>query len=633
MPSYDISEETVFSIGYPSQPSASSSLWSNSGFNYDWAIAGKPFLSIASDEFQLIRSFVQVNKQQFDNRNDPGEQTLSGWWLRSQYDFGCGAGQTFFEPTHPSESSQDPRVTRKFKSSYNVNVWTPGQATLLPSMSQLFASTGDTEVVTASNGTTSYVYGLTGTGVSRSDGTTTTTITGWASTPTGLASTGNAVLGFYSTGIDISVTTGTTATTLWTHSLGAGNGWFVKERIIAAFGSDLYSLGLGGGSIGTSERVFQATGTSNSITWVSATAAPDSILVAGNRGLQGFIYKFSLASNGTTTALTAGYTVAELPPGETIRDINVYLGTYLTLVTSAGVRIGTVNSDGGVTYGPLSYTGTAQGHSVGRDRFIYVGVTDAGNATSGCIRLDLSEIDSTGRAAWANDVDTGVSGEVDAVCSFGTTDRIVIGVHGQGIYIASATQLAATGYLTTSRVRYSTLEPKTFQIISVRANVDNGSIGVSSLDVNDSATSLYTLNSTSQSAEIGFASTSPVEYASAKFDFARSSTDATKGPTLRGWQMKALPAVTRKQQWRIPFLCFDSEQDRFGNRSGYTGSAIERYEALRAALLTGVPVSLQDLIAAETFTVLVEDVQFYQTSPPQNANGFGGVLIVQCREL
>ena len=168
--------------------------------------------------------------------------------------------------------------------------------------------------------------------------------------------------------------------------------------------------------------------------------------------------------------------------------------------------------------------------------------------------------------------------------------------------------------------------------MAVKGNTVNGSISVYSTDYEGYSTSLYVL-SAAESAEFGFNDTSPTEYVTVRFDFARSSTDATKGPTLRGWQTKALPAVARKQQWRLPLLCFDNEQDRFGNKSGNNGNAIERYQSLRASLLNGLPVLLQDLVSNESYNVLVEDVQFYQTSPPRNASGFGGVAIIQCREL
>jgi hypothetical protein len=363
------------------------------------------------------------------------------------------------------------------------------------------------------------------------------------------------------------------------------------------------------------------------------TAAPGAILAAGYRGSRSAIYSFKLKDDGTVDALAAPVTVAEMPNGETISGIRVYLGAFITIVTSSGVRIGTVSADGTCTFGPLTYSNsTVYGDTAAYDRFIYVGASDVGNGTAGCIRIDLSEMDDAGRCAWANDVDTGVTGAVDAVYMFGTTDRVIIGINASGVYQSSTTNLVATGQIIASNIRYSTLEPKTFQLMAAKGNTVNGSISIYSTDYEGYSTSLYVL-SAAESAEFGFNDTSPTEYVTIRFDFARSSTDSTKGPSLRGWQTKALPAVARKQQWRLPLLCFDNEQDRFGNKSGAGSSAIERYQSLRAALLNGLPVLLQDLVSSESYNVLVDDVQFVQTSPPRNASGFGGVAIIVCREL
>jgi hypothetical protein len=80
-------------------------------------------------------------------------------------------------------------------------------------------------------------------------------------------------------------------------------------------------------------------------------------------------------------------------------------------------------------------------------------------------------------------------------------------------------------------------------------------------------------------------------------------------------------------------MCFDEETDRYGQRSGSPGAAQVRYSSLRNALISGTPVVLQDFMASETYTILIEDIQLTQTSPPRGASGLGGVLIVTCREL
>jgi hypothetical protein len=322
-----------------------------------------------------------------------------------------------------------------------------------------------------------------------------------------------------------------------------------------------------------------------------------------------------------------------LPVGEIVLGLFSYLGSYIVIMTNIGVRIGLLGGDGSVTYGPLSYTGATTGYAAGFDRFVYVGVSNVGSGNAGVIRLDLSNLDEAGRAAWAADLDTGETGAVDGVCTLGCTGRVVVGVNSQGIYEQHPTELVSSGFLYTGRVRYNTLENKSFRLMNVRRSELLGSVTVSSVTSEGTESTLYVYTSGSANQEFQVRPSSPVEYLSFKIELSRESTDATKGPEVSGWQVKALPAVPRKQQWRLPLLVFDQEQDRFGNKAGAVQSGLQRFQSLRNALLTGEPVTLQDLVYREQWTVLIEDLQFIQTSPPRNASGFGGVLVVTCREL
>ncbi len=54
-----------------------------------------------------------------------GEQSLTGWWFRSQSSFHLGQGIKYFEP------AQDESLRFQYKESKGVDVWTKGQATLI----------------------------------------------------------------------------------------------------------------------------------------------------------------------------------------------------------------------------------------------------------------------------------------------------------------------------------------------------------------------------------------------------------------------------------------------------------------------------------------------------------------------
>ena len=69
------------------------------------------------------------------------------------------------------------------------------------------------------------------------------------------------------------------------------------------------------------------------------------------------IYKFLLLDNGAGTLPTLGqaYEIASMPTGEHINVIKSYLGAYIGIGTTLGLRIGMLDANGDMTYGPLSY--------------------------------------------------------------------------------------------------------------------------------------------------------------------------------------------------------------------------------------------------------------------------------------
>lgn len=116
----DIVEGIPFVLSNPA-----GATYTASGYAYDVAINGLPFFIAASDDNPYRRVTAQYRKQQIDQSREPGEQTLTGWWLRSQSSFHYGQGIKFFEPI------QDESLRFQYTESKGMNVWTKGQATLL----------------------------------------------------------------------------------------------------------------------------------------------------------------------------------------------------------------------------------------------------------------------------------------------------------------------------------------------------------------------------------------------------------------------------------------------------------------------------------------------------------------------
>jgi hypothetical protein len=127
----DISEGLPFVLSNPS-----GATYTASGYAYDVAINGQPFFIAASDDNPYRRVTAQYRKQQIDQSREPGEQTLTGWWLRSQSSFHYGQGIKFFEPI------QDESLRFQYTESKGIDVWTKGQATLLKSVDSQHLTTG-----------------------------------------------------------------------------------------------------------------------------------------------------------------------------------------------------------------------------------------------------------------------------------------------------------------------------------------------------------------------------------------------------------------------------------------------------------------------------------------------------------
>ena len=114
--------------------------WQNTTEAYDVAIGGLPFIYAINDEREYVRQTAPYRKDQFDNQAEPGEQSLTGWWIRSQTSFHAGDGINFFDP-----EANDATGHYRFADSKGVNVWTKGQVTLLKNSTQTHNTTGAVE--------------------------------------------------------------------------------------------------------------------------------------------------------------------------------------------------------------------------------------------------------------------------------------------------------------------------------------------------------------------------------------------------------------------------------------------------------------------------------------------------------
>jgi hypothetical protein len=731
------SHAIAFDVGVVSD----SSVWQNTDIAYDVALGGMPFIYAISDNRPYIRQTAPFRKEQFDNQTEPGEQSLYGWWLRSQSSFHSGAGITFFDPALVSNEG-----TYRFADSRNVDVWTKGEVTLLNAVEEEHYITGATPSNLRPNQSLRSIQSSSIEGVLlrdefdiykiAQDGTVTQfldyvsgtddkvyamcddgTTAYWVTNDTGPAG---------DLEVNKKVLTGTTATPATVMFTGSGINVenavmeYVKERIVMCVNDKVYEFSTAATALPTA--VYTSTSPGNVFTSVAASGA--AIYVSQYNGIQSTILKFTLDSTGLMPTLSQAVVAAEMPAGEIIHKIFYYLG-YMLIGTSKGVRASVVSDvDGSINYGPLIvetdqpvYDFCARNHYIWMT--VGIGFTAATGAYPGLIRIDLSQQIEPLVFAYANDVYDGTSlGHETTACAFaGNTDRLVFAsaantvgetitnkeltsnvatlttasAHGldvgdevwvQGVdttfnstalftitsatattfsyaktasdvvstpvssptaianangyvSIESDTEKAASGYLTTGFIRYNTLEPKNFKRLLGRGDFTFGSMSLNTVDKDGTIYDVISYDATVPSVEVG--TTQPFnaqEFLAYKFDLFRDATDTTKGPTFKGYQIKATIATPRQRVIKFPVYCFDVETDKYNVMVGYLGRAFDRLSELEIIEENGDVVTWQDLTTGEFRQAVIEQINFTRLTPPDRGfSGYGGVVEITIRTV
>lgn len=714
---------------------ADTSVWQNTDIAYDTAIGGMPFIYAINDGSPYIRQTAPFRKEQFDNQTEPGEQSLTGWWIRSQSSFHGGAGINFFDPT-----GGEPNFAYRFTDSKGVNVWTKGQVTLLNSSTTSHITTTPVQ----SNGRAlqslrSIQWTLSGTtynGVLLHDGYDLDKIdsngneTDFVNYNSGADDKVYAVCDDGTNAYWVTNDTGpsgklevnkkplagnasTATTTLFTAAgITVTNACmeYVKERIVLCANNKVYEFAPSASSLPTAVY----THGDDDHLFTSITASGPAIYIAGFSGIQSNIYKFTLTTTtGSMPSLTSAITAAEMPVGEVVHKIYYYLG-YMLIGTSKGVRVAQVNDqDGSLAYGPLIFETSQPVYDfAARDHFIWcaAGV----DSDPGVYRIDLSTEIEPLRFAYAKDLyfDTATTYKTTSCAFLGNTDRlaysteagsqtavtnkaatsnvVTLTASGHGLvagdiiyaigvdtaidggpytvtsvttttvtftvtgagtiastasggfvgkagfnYLQNASQLIASGYLTTGYIRYNTLEPKNFKRLVGRGEFENGSMTLETVDKDGVEYDIISYDSSVPAVEVTTSQPPTAqEYLAYKFILFRSGTDSTLGPTFKGYQAKATIATPRQRVIRFPVYCFDVETDRYNVLVGYEGRAKDRLAALESIEEGGDLVTWQDLTTGESRQCVIEQISFARMTPPDRGfTGYGGILTITIRTV
>jgi hypothetical protein len=663
----DITENIPLNVGNP----GTSGFWSNNAEDYDVAVGGLPFFLAPTDQTPYQRETAPYRKDQFDNGSEPGEQSLTGWWIRSQSSFHVGNGIKFYDP------SAGEATKYRFADSQGVDVWTKGEVKLLKDVDSNHITTGavvgtdhqhptqhvrsiqyngtnavllldefDVDKIVPGaapvhfidyiSGTDRKVHAICDDGVNAYWITNKTVggnqrLTMFKKPLTGDSTTGSSnpsavgdVIQMFQSG-DTEIIYATME--------------FIKDRIILCINNKVYELA----TTATSLPSPVYTNPNTNYHYTSVAASGPAIYTAGHSGIYSTIQKYTLTTGGAMPTLTQAVVAAEFPAGEIVEKLYYYLG-YMMIGTSKGVRVATINDqDGSLAYGPLLFETSQPVYDfTARDRFVWC-ASGIGALDAGLIRIDLGQsIEGEPlRFAYANDLQVTQSAEhyTTGVTFIGTTNRLAFctayDTTDGAIYTESATVLRPTGYVTTGAIRYGTLEPKNFKLIRARGDFTHGAMDIYAIDSSNNQYTIITYNSAVGTPEAATTTPEgPQEYLSYKFTLSRSATSTSQGPVFKGYQAKALPATARQRVIQFPVWCFDVETDRYNVKTGYEGRAWERIQLLEDVEKLGDIVNVQDFTTGERVQALIEKVNFVRKTPPSGQfDGFGGLLLITVRTV
>jgi hypothetical protein len=652
----DITEDLPLNVGNP----GTSGFWTNSGEDYDVAFGGIPFFLAPTDTNPYQRETAPYRKDQFDSSKEPGEQSLTGWWIRSQSSFHIGQGIKFYDPSSGESSPY------RFADSQGVDVWTKGQVTLLKDVVQEHITTTAldtwerpfqhvrsiqwsgtngvllhdgydvdkveadgtvTDFIDYNSGTDYPVYGICDDGI-------------YAYWVTNVLNTGTPRLRIYKklltgvsgTGDILMISDNSTTITNAVME-------YVKDRIVLCVNGKVYEIAPNATSLPTPIYTHPNT----NYIYTSITASGPAIYTSGNAGIQSTVQKYTLGSNGSMPTLTSASVAAELPPGEIVFKIYYYLG-YMMIGTNKGMRAAIVSDqDGSLSYGPLIVETEQPCYDfAARDRFVWC-ATGIGTIDAGLIRLDLGQIieNEPLRFAYANDLQYTQTTEhhTTGVAFLGALNQLTFctayKTTNGNVYIEDASVLRASGYITTGFIRYGTLEPKNYKFIRARGTFTYGAMDIQSVDTDTNIYNIISYNSAVGTPEAATTQPEgPQEYISYKFTLSRSASSTSNGPVFKGYQAKALPATKRQRLIQFPVWCFDVETDRYNVQTGYEGRAWERIQILEDMEAAGDIVNIQDFTTGERIQAIIEKINFNRKTPPSGKfDGFGGLVLVTVRTV
>jgi len=602
---------------------------------YDVAITGLnpdtlseeaiPFLVGSSDDYPYIRESDGGVREQIDTTSEAGEQSLTGYWWRSQASFDLGCGVEYFD------TAKDESVARRFRDSCGV---------LLAQSDFSGTPSGEILKVTAAGVSTSLVDAI--------------------DAIYDLCTDGGYYYALKDDGIEKGLISGgshlqtvTLPEAAGENNVKRGRLAVMKDRLIVALSQETADEDVAVGKIYEFATSFTGDLPDPIYTvevpgwrWTGICEGPTAIYLGGYAGNTGRIYAITIDTSANPPTLETPYTVAELPQGEVVTSVISYMATYLVIGTNKGVRVATINPDSSLTMGPLSVkSDTPVWGLCAIGDYVYAGGSSTTPLSSvsrpGLWKINLG-VDGTdprsqlgifpaARDLYAPDATTPGVNQVLRVCPIGITGKVAFTVDNVGLYYEGSTEVA-NGWLQTGRIRFDTQEKKSFDFL--RVNRDSTGITVTPKEEHDGAwgtqASVTWLRTDGLSDEYEGQASRTSRYNEIRYTF--TLTSAGSGAAFTGYQVRALPSNVVGRTIRLPLLCFPREKSREG--LDIERGTWARIRALELMEKRGGYVRYQNLATGENELCTFESIQFVTTHTQQSRQDQadpGGMLLVTLR--
>jgi len=684
--------------------------WNDTGVNqYDYAIGGIPFLSAMDGQNNLyVRESAQVQKQQFDNARQVGEQSLQAWWYRSQSSFDLGAGLKYFDIV------RDEDYNRRFYDSKGIDaIGKMGEVRLLPRVQQAKTKTtgqykypsmvASFEFENQPSGVNTqyygYIYAKDNQLFLRCNGVDIGTFTHLnGATPkqifdieidgrtlyyvaqdgifsinihTMQGTSPGSVTSIRTTITDFTVGSSTitsNATTPITYKSFDYNIERLKDRLFFIYKHNIYQAP--DSTTPTTNATLLYAHPDTSFHWTAVADAPGAVFFAGYLGKTSAIYRSTLDTTGVN--LTQPSIIAELPSGEVCYSMITYMGTYVVLGTSKGIRVGIITADSSIVLGPLTvesdrpvYALYAEGNFVyaggaiadnqyPEESYGTTGATDYGQNALYKINLAQSIGSNTLFFPWQKDVfaEHPVSSNFDYTMYVNSITRAKdsndfprflfsidssLGSAEEGLYNTapetghpSVPEVVVNGWLKTGKIRFDTTDQKIFQYLNVGINNTGEYFGnlevryITDASANENTSTYVSLGAPQyydtdpgkSLITLDASDATPHNWIQYQFILGKErnaagtnvSGETKRGPIMQTYQLKGAPANVKQRLVQVPLLCFAREQTKSGRV--VERKVKDRIQEIEALEKIGAVVMFQDIASGESAEAIIEKVQF-----------------------